>query len=82
MSRLLSCLLAGVLPLAFGAGRLPAQIADEAGPRAEVRRQFLASGLRPGDAFPDLQIYAAGGDPFRTADLKGGYAVLVTGCLT
>ncbi len=82
MSRLLPCLLAAALPLVSGAGRLQAQVANEESPRAEVRRQFLGSGLRPGDAFPDLEIHAADGKPFRTADLKGSVTVLVTGCLT
>jgi hypothetical protein len=74
--------IAGVLALAFAGGGLQAQIDEEETPRANVRRQFLGSGLRPGDAFPDLEIHAADGKPFRTADLKGSVTVLVTGCLT
>jgi cytochrome oxidase Cu insertion factor (SCO1/SenC/PrrC family) len=51
-------------------------------PRQRVVSQFEASGLKEGSAFPDVQIYDAQGNPFRTGKLKGGYTVLVTGCLT
>lgn len=51
-------------------------------PREALSRRFEASGLGEGVAFPDVEIYDAEGNPFRTGALKGGYSVLVTGCLT
>jgi hypothetical protein len=50
--------------------------------REMVRRQFEASGLTVGSQFPDRQIYDADGKPFDTAELRGSFTVLVTGCLT
>jgi cytochrome oxidase Cu insertion factor (SCO1/SenC/PrrC family) len=50
--------------------------------RETVRRLFEASGLEIGSQFPDVEILDADGKPFRTADLRGSYTVLVTGCLT
>ena len=38
--------------------------------------------LEPGDAFPELRIFDAEGDPFDTRSLKGQHTVLVSGCLT
>ena len=35
-----------------------------------------------GDLLPDLIVWNAAGDPFRLASLRGGYTVLVFGCLT
>lgn len=44
---------------------------------------FLAeSGLKSGDALPDLTGYDSNGKEFRLRGLKGHYTVLVFGCLT
>ena len=70
------------LALCLIASTAPAQQAAEENPRESVRRQFQASGLEIGSQFPDVQIFDAEGKPFQTADLRGSYTVLVTGCLT
>lgn len=38
--------------------------------------------LVPGDPFPELEVYDAGGKPFNTKSLVGQYTVVVNGCLT
>ncbi len=70
------------LALCLVASAAPAQQPAEVTPREMVSRQFEASGLKVGSEFPDLQIYDAAGKPFQTSELRGGYSVLVTGCLT
>lgn len=72
--------LAGVLAIMATGETLWAQRGDN--PRAALQQRFEASGLREGAAFPNVQIYDAKGNPFQTGEFKGGYTVLVTGCLT
>jgi hypothetical protein len=38
--------------------------------------------LGPGDPFPEIDVYDAGGKTFNTKSLKGKYTVVVNGCLT
>ena len=38
--------------------------------------------LRPGDLFPEVDVYNADGKAFNTKSLKGKYTVIVNGCLT
>ena len=38
--------------------------------------------LGPGDAFPEMEVYDAAGEPFDTKSLTGQYTVVVNGCLT
>ena len=73
-------ILVGVFAIMTAGEPLWAQRSDDL--RAALRSRFEASGLREGTPFPDVQIYDAEGNPFRTGKLKGGYTVLVTGCLT
>lgn len=75
-----AAVLAGVFTMVAASGPLWAQRGED--PRQRVQDQFEASGLREGAAFPDVRIYDAQGNPFQTGELKGGYTVLVTGCLT
>lgn len=72
----------GVLTLILVSAPLAAQTEGDPTNRDGVQQRFRASGLRTGEAFPDVSIYDADGKPFRTGDLKGRYTVLVTGCLT
>lgn len=80
MVRRSAAVLAGVFAIMAAGETLWAQRGDN--PRAALQRRFEASGLSEGTAFPDVQIYDAEGNPFHTGELKGGYKVLVTGCLT
>lgn len=43
---------------------------------------FDESGLKAGDAFPEVSLFDASGKPFNTRSLKGQYTVLINGCLT
>ena len=38
--------------------------------------------LKPGDTFPQVEVFDAAGKPFSTKSLKGKYTVVVNGCLT
>jgi Ca2+-binding EF-hand superfamily protein len=40
------------------------------------------AGLKIGSPLPEISIFDADGNAFETADLKGGYSVIVFGCLT
>jgi hypothetical protein len=38
--------------------------------------------LEPGDPFPEIDVFDAGGQKLNTKSLKGKYTVIVNGCLT
>ncbi len=50
--------------------------------RASRDENFVESKPAVGDALPEVTVYTPDGEPFKTAQLRGRYAVLVFGCLT
>lgn len=52
------------------------------GPGTSGSNGLAGVGLAVGQRLPDITIHDARGKPFRMADLKGQYSVLVFGCLT
>ena len=52
------------------------------GPGTQGSDGLAAAGLQVGQQLPDITVYDADGKPFRMADLKGKYSVIVFGCLT
>ena len=52
------------------------------GPGTQGSDGLKAAGLQVGQRLPDITVYDADGKPFRMADLKGQYSVIVFGCLT
>lgn len=75
MRRLFLCLIA----LAFAASPAEAWAQRRNRNRDE---NFMASKPAVGDALPDVTVYTPDGKPFKTAELRGRYTVLVFGCLT
>lgn len=56
-----------------------AQVQRKRGSRDE---NFIASKPAVGDELPEVTVYTPDGEPFKTAELRGRYTVLVFGCLT
>ena len=52
------------------------------GPGTPGSNGLAAAGLTVGQQLPDITVHDAAGQPFRMADLKGKYSVIVFGCLT
>ena len=52
------------------------------GPGTPGSNGLAAAGLTVGQQLPDITVHDAAGKPFRMADLKGKYSVIVFGCLT
>jgi len=64
-----------------GVGASAALAQPEAKP--EVADEWWGPGFpEAGQQLPDVEIYDAEGDPFRTSLLRGKYTVLIFGCLT
>lgn len=47
-----------------------------------MQAQLDNAGISPGKPLPDVGGLDIDGEPFRLADLKGHYSVIVSGCLT
>lgn len=47
-----------------------------------MQAQLENAGISPGKSLPDVSGLDIDGKPFRLADLKGHYSVIVSGCLT
>ena len=47
-----------------------------------MQAQLENAGISPGKSLPDVSGLDIEGEPFRLADLKGHYSVIVSGCLT
>lgn len=58
----------------------PAQLYAQRNPKKE--EAFVRAHPAVGDALPDVEVFTPDGQPFRTKDLRGHYAVLTFGCLT
>jgi cytochrome oxidase Cu insertion factor (SCO1/SenC/PrrC family) len=68
--------LALALALAAPGGEAQAQ-------KSQARDEaFVAASPAVGEPLPDLTLYTPDGKEFRTAGLRGRYAVVVFGCLT
>lgn len=55
---------------------------DRQGRERGMQQRFESSGLKPGDPFPEVDLFDARGKPFNTKSFKGKYTVIVSGCLT
>lgn len=67
--------------LALALAVLPASVRAQR-KRLTREERFVASKPAVGDALPQLTVYTPDGKPFKMAELRGHYAVLVFGCLT
>ena len=93
MKRLLACtLVAGLCcatamaqPGRFPSGRRPSAPQRGGGgsrPGTPGSATLERAGVKTGQSLPDLTIFQENGAPFRLADVKGRYTVIVFGCLT
>lgn len=62
----------------FGSGNR----SSRSGPGRSGAGALNSAGLKVGDALPDVVAVNEKGGPFRLADVKGKYSVIVFGCLT
>ena len=69
------------LGMMFSVNALTARLQNQNRSGAE-QPWFNETGLKIGDAFPEISVFDAQGKPFNTRNLKGHYTVLVNGCLT
>jgi hypothetical protein len=57
--------------------------ADAPAQRSKKKDQdFVKTRPVVGDSLPVLEVHTPDGKPFSTSELRGGYSVLVFGCLT